>query len=170
MDGGASICVGEEHVANWLVGQVLDETYDEERMVAYTGVVGADPGQFREALHEVTRTSRAQFRKVDQLLFQVVRQISELAPQNAVKARHIEEQRRGGGARARGAAARARRQPRRRGLAQGPQLALRTGIGISPADQERVFAQFMRAVPESECPGLGTHTLARRPLVFGRPL
>jgi signal transduction histidine kinase len=29
------------------------------------------------------------------------------------------------------------------------------GIGISPADQERVFAQFMRAVPESECLGLG---------------
>jgi hypothetical protein len=38
--------------------------------------------------------SRAQFGEVGQLLFLAARRISELALQNAVKARHIEEQRR----------------------------------------------------------------------------
>ncbi|MGC4119878.1 MAG: PocR ligand-binding domain-containing protein [Myxococcales bacterium] len=92
MDGGASICVGDDHIANWLIGQVLDESFDEERMVAYATVIGADPGKFREALREVTRMSRAQFRKVGQLLFLVARQISALALQNAVKSQHLEQQ------------------------------------------------------------------------------
>ena len=41
-DAGASITVGGRHVANWMIGQVRDETQSEESMRAYAREIGAD--------------------------------------------------------------------------------------------------------------------------------
>ena len=46
-DGGTSICVGDHHIANWLIGQVLDEQCDEAKMVAYARAIGADETAFQ---------------------------------------------------------------------------------------------------------------------------
>ncbi|MFZ6027374.1 MAG: PAS domain S-box protein [Chloroflexota bacterium] len=90
-DGGASIQVGDRHVANWLIGQVLDDTIDEEAMLSYGKEIGADDEEFRRALQDVTRMSREQFARVGQALFLIAGQLSNLAVQNVQQARHIAE-------------------------------------------------------------------------------
>jgi anti-anti-sigma factor len=91
-DGGTSIMVGDHHIANWLIGQVLDDSFEEERMVDYADVVGADKTEFRAALHDVPRMSRERFGAVAQMLFLVSRQLSRLALRNLQQKQAIEQQ------------------------------------------------------------------------------
>ncbi len=90
-DGGTSICVGNRHIANWLIGQVLDEHCDEEKMVAYAREIGADEAVFRAALATVTRMPRAQFVKICDALHLIANQLSGMALHNAQQARDIIE-------------------------------------------------------------------------------
>jgi anti-anti-sigma factor len=78
-DGGTSIMVGDRHIANWLIGQVLDDTFNEEQMLQYARQIDADETAFHQALHEVPRMSREQFGEVANALFLFARQISRLA-------------------------------------------------------------------------------------------
>ncbi|HYG34317.1 MAG TPA: PAS domain S-box protein, partial [Clostridia bacterium] len=93
-DGGASIRAGERHIANWLIGQVLDDAPNEETMVAYAREIGANETEFREALRQVTRMPKEQFAKVCQALFLIADQLSRLALQNLQQARSITERKR----------------------------------------------------------------------------
>lgn len=88
-DAGASISVGDRHIANWLIGQVKDQNYDKESMVQYANEIGADPSEFLAALDEVPIMSKEQFDKVADALFVISRQLSEKAFQNAQQARFI---------------------------------------------------------------------------------
>ncbi len=88
-DGGASISVGDRHVANWLVGQVRNDALDEEEMVKYAQEIGVDEEEFRAALAEVTVMPVEQFEQVCQVLFLVANQMSKTAFQNAQQARFI---------------------------------------------------------------------------------
>jgi len=81
-DGGAGISVGDEHVANWLIGQVRNETQNDEQMLKYGESIGADMEEFREALSHVTRMSTEQFKNVCSSLFLFANQLSKLAYQN----------------------------------------------------------------------------------------
>jgi PAS domain S-box-containing protein len=90
LDGGASITVGDRHIANWLVGQVLDSE-DEAGMLAYARQIGADEAEYRAALAEVTRMPREQFAKVCQALYLIATQLSRAAYQNLQQARFITE-------------------------------------------------------------------------------
>ena len=88
-DGGASICVGDRHIASWVVGQVMDDSIDQKKMVEYAKEIGADVQEFRKALKSVTRMSKEQFEKVCQFLFLIAGQLSRLALQNVQQARYI---------------------------------------------------------------------------------
>lgn len=90
-DGGASIQVGDTHIANWLIGQVLDESCDMERMMAYAREIGADEDDYRTALGGVTRMSREQFAKVCHALYLIAGQLSRQALQNVQQAQYITE-------------------------------------------------------------------------------
>ena len=90
-DGGASISVGDRHLANWLIGQVRNEELDEEAMVRYAGVIGADEGEFRAALAEVTYMSREQFAEIGKFLFLIANLLSKVAFQNMALRRTIAE-------------------------------------------------------------------------------
>lgn len=92
-DGGASITVGDRHIANWLAGQVMDETVDREKILAYVREIGADEEASRIALDEVTRMPRTQFEHVCRFLFIVARQISDLAYRNMLLKQEIEQRR-----------------------------------------------------------------------------
>jgi len=81
-DGGAGISVGNEHVANWLIGQVRNETQDDEQMLEYADTIGADREEFRAALSQVTKMSTGQFKNVCRSLFLFANQLSKLAFQN----------------------------------------------------------------------------------------
>ncbi|HLP17762.1 MAG TPA: PocR ligand-binding domain-containing protein [Bacteroidota bacterium] len=90
-DGGASIRAGDRHIANWLIGQVLDDTDHPERMMAYAKEIGANEEEYREALKRVPRMPKEQFTKVCGALFLIAEQLSRLALQNVQQARYITE-------------------------------------------------------------------------------
>ncbi len=90
-DGGAGITAGEYHIANWLIGQVMDDSQDEEQMLKYGRSIGANMDEYKAALKTVTRMPREQFEKISNALFIIARQLSILALQNVQQARFISE-------------------------------------------------------------------------------
>lgn len=93
-DAGASISVGGRHLANWLIGQVRDETQTENHMRAYAREIGVPEDVFLEAFREVPTMSRGQFERIAQMLFTLARQLSTMAYQNVQQARFIAERKR----------------------------------------------------------------------------
>ncbi|MBT1072681.1 PocR ligand-binding domain-containing protein [Pelotalea chapellei] len=91
MDGSAAIHVGGQHIANWLVGQVLDESTDMSAMMAYAREIGVDEEEYQKGLLQVTRMPREQFENVCSALFQIAGQLSKMAMQNVNQAQHISE-------------------------------------------------------------------------------
>jgi len=91
LDGGTAIYVGERHIANWLVGQVLDESVDIESMLDYARVIGADKAAFRDALDRVPRMPLARFEKICEALHHFANHLSVLAVANFDQSRLIEE-------------------------------------------------------------------------------
>lgn len=92
-DAGVSITVGGHHIANWLIGQVRDETQTDKKMRAYARKIGADENEFIKAFHEVPMMSLDHFKSVAQALFTLAGQLSTSAYQNMQQARFIAEQR-----------------------------------------------------------------------------
>ena len=81
-DAGASITVGGRHAANWLIGQVRNESQDEAAMLAYADEIGADREVFRKAFREVPVMSKDRFDSIANALFTWANQLSETAFQN----------------------------------------------------------------------------------------
>lgn len=90
-DAGASISVGGRHIANWLIGQVRDDSIKEEDMISYADEIGADRDEFIKAFREVPFMPKEQFEKVAQALFSLSKQLSLTAYQNVQQARFIAE-------------------------------------------------------------------------------
>ncbi len=88
-DAGASISVGGQHIANWLIGQVKNEALDEDAMLRHADEIGADAEEFRAALAEVPVMSSEQFGRVAKALFLMSSELSLRAYQNAQQARFI---------------------------------------------------------------------------------
>ncbi len=93
-DAGTSVSAGEKHIANWLIGQVRDESIDEEAMLEYARRIGADEREFRSALAEVPTMPLTQFEKVCEALYLIGDQLSRLALRNLQQARFITERQR----------------------------------------------------------------------------
>lgn len=92
-DAGAAITVGGKHVANWLIGQVRDENIKESQLVAYAREIGADEDDVLRAFREVPRMSIQRFEKIAKLLHTIANQLSNMAFQNLLQARFINEKR-----------------------------------------------------------------------------
>lgn len=90
-DAGAGISIEGHHIANWLIGQVRDETQTEESMLEYARTIGADEKKFIEAFREVTPMSRERFDKISNVLFTIANQLSMTAYQNLQQGRYISE-------------------------------------------------------------------------------
>jgi len=90
-DAGASITLGGHHIANWLIGQVRDETQTDDKMRAYARDIGANEALFMEAFYQVPAMSRDRFDKIARALFTLANQISVRAYQNVQQARFITE-------------------------------------------------------------------------------
>jgi len=90
-DAGASIIVGGEHIANWLIGQVRNEELDIQRMGKYVKEIGAEKEDFMKALDEVPVMSKEKFEKVAQMLFAFATEISSKAYQNSQLIQSIHE-------------------------------------------------------------------------------
>ncbi|MDM8568016.1 PocR ligand-binding domain-containing protein [Thiotrichales bacterium HSG1] len=80
-DAGSSISigVGNQHVANWLIGQVRSEEQNDEKMLQYADEIGADKEQFKDALAEVPKMSKQQFENISNSLFLFATMLSKQA-------------------------------------------------------------------------------------------
>jgi PAS domain S-box-containing protein len=92
-DAGAGITVGGRHIANWLIGQVRDETQTEEQMRIYAREIGADEEAVVDAFREIPAMARERFEKIALALFTLASQLSASAYQNVQQARFIAESR-----------------------------------------------------------------------------
>jgi len=81
-DAGVSITVGGKHIANWLIGQVRNEGVDEQNMIRYADLIGANRTDFMDALKEVPVMTVEQFNKVSKMLFAFANELSEKAYTN----------------------------------------------------------------------------------------
>ena len=90
-DAGAAITVGGKHIANWLIGQVRDDTQTEDRIRAYAREIEADEEAVAEAFREVPFMSREKFGQVARMLFTLAKQLSTSAYQAVQQARFITE-------------------------------------------------------------------------------
>jgi PAS domain S-box-containing protein len=88
-DAGASIVVGGHHVANWLIGQIRDDTQTEAAIRAYAREIGADEDAAAQAFHEVPSMSRDRFELIASLLYTLANQLSLTAYHNVLQARMI---------------------------------------------------------------------------------
>lgn len=91
-DAGVSVQVGDQHIANWLVGQVRNETQTEEQIIAYARKIGADETEMLNAFREVPVMPKEQFKSVAHALYTLTNQISTSAYQNLQQARFIADQ------------------------------------------------------------------------------
>lgn len=82
IDGGASIMVDGKHIANWLIGQVLDEDYEIEDLLTYADVIGVEREVYKNELLKVKRMSKLQFEHVCEFLFQYAGQLSKYIIKN----------------------------------------------------------------------------------------
>lgn len=90
-DAGSSITIDGVHIANWLIGQVRDQTQDVEKIRLYAREIGADEKDVLRAFSEVTPMSEERFRLVAEMLHTVAQQMSQLAYQNIQQARNIND-------------------------------------------------------------------------------
>ena len=90
-DAGAGISVGGHHIANWLIGQVRDETQTDEKIRQYAHEIGVDEDQTVEAFQEVPAMSHDQFEAVGKVLYTLANRLSMTAYQNVQQARIIAE-------------------------------------------------------------------------------
>lgn len=90
-DAGAGISVGGRHIANWLIGQVRDETQTEDKMRAYAREIEADETVLIDAFRKVPAMSHERFKRVSQFLFTLANQLSSIAYHNLQQARFITE-------------------------------------------------------------------------------
>ena len=93
-NAGASISVGGKHIANWMIGQVRDETETEEWAREYARKIGIDEEEFLAAFLEVPVMPKEQFEQVAHALFVFANQLSAMAYQNVQQARFITERQR----------------------------------------------------------------------------
>ncbi len=89
LDGGASIMLGDRHIANWLIGQIIDDESDVEKVLSYTDEIGVERNVANSALQKVTRMPRQQFENICSFLFLNARQLSRLAEENIIQAYEI---------------------------------------------------------------------------------
>jgi len=92
--GMAAINAGDKRIANWIVGQVIDEGTDMETVLSATQKMGIDREEFRRALEGVPRMTRERFEKICTAIALMAKQLSLLAIQNIQQARDITELRR----------------------------------------------------------------------------
>jgi len=89
MHAGAKITVGGQHIANWLIGQVRDNSVTEDHVRALAQRIDEDEEKLVEAFYKVPSMDADTFEKVAHSLYHIANQMSNSAYQNVQQARLI---------------------------------------------------------------------------------
>jgi PAS domain S-box-containing protein len=81
-DAGVSINVGGVHLANWLIGQVRNESQNMDEMLKYADEIGANRNEFLKELKRVPVMSKERFEKVAKMLYAFVNEYTEKSISN----------------------------------------------------------------------------------------
>jgi len=90
-EGVANIKAGKHHIANWLIGQVINENDDINNFVKYAKEIGVDEQEFKNALYKVNRMPKERFDEICNALYLMAGQLSLQALKNINQARYIVE-------------------------------------------------------------------------------
>lgn len=84
MDAGASIMIGDIHIASWMMGQVQDinEVLSDEENRKHAIELGIDPDLYCEEIAKVPKITKEQFERIAQLVYIMANQLSELGLKN----------------------------------------------------------------------------------------
>jgi len=88
-DAGAGITVDGAHIANWLIGQVRDESVNESELRSGLRKIGADEAGSIQAYYKLPVMSQNEFCRVADLLYTMAETLSESAYRNFQQARMI---------------------------------------------------------------------------------
>ncbi|MEI7609906.1 MAG: PocR ligand-binding domain-containing protein [Rhodospirillaceae bacterium] len=91
-DAGAGISVGGKHIANWLIGQVRDESQTEEQICSYARDIGLDEALVVAAFRQVPVMKREKFEDIASFLHTTADHISRLAYKNLLLSQRVAEQ------------------------------------------------------------------------------
>jgi len=89
-DAGATIIVGGQHIANWMVGQIRDESQDERGIREYARRIGVDENEAVAAFYEVSPMSKERFENVARMVFSLAAKLADSAYRNLQLTRSIE--------------------------------------------------------------------------------
>jgi len=87
----ASIIIDGKHVANWLIGQVIDEDDELEDLLAYADVIGVNRDVYKNESVKVKRMSNLQFENICKFLYLNAQQLSKYAMKNVLLTKEIEK-------------------------------------------------------------------------------
>ncbi len=90
-DGGASIMVGNKHIANWMIGQIKDENFSEEKLLEYAQSIGLDYSDIKSDISKIARMSVERFEKICDVLFYNAKLLSKHAAENLKLKNEIEK-------------------------------------------------------------------------------
>ena len=93
-DAGAGISVGGVHIANWLIGQVREESQSDEKIRVYARHIVVNEDELVAAYQQIPAMSEERFRNTARALHTLATQLSTLAYQNLQQARFITERKR----------------------------------------------------------------------------
>lgn len=91
LDAGASIIVEGKHIANWLIGQILDEDQPLEALISYAESIGLPKEVLKSGLAKVKRMPKTQFEGISKFLFENAQMISRYARNNLELRRELEQ-------------------------------------------------------------------------------
>ncbi|KAF0194486.1 MAG: PAS/PAC sensor hybrid histidine kinase [Bacteroidetes bacterium] len=90
-ESGVRIYAGGKHIANWLIGQVRDESIDSGLTAEYAAALEVDGTEFKKALEEVPVMPYEKFEKIAKMLYEYVNGLSGKAYDGYLKNKKIEE-------------------------------------------------------------------------------
>lgn len=93
LDAGASIMLGDIHIASWIIGQIRDDSFsfDKEENIKKAISLGIDPDSYCLNITKVPTVSKEQFEHMANLIFIVAKQLSNLAMINHKKSLDIQK-------------------------------------------------------------------------------
>jgi len=90
-NAGASITIGDQHIASWMIGQVRNNSVNKEAAAKYADEIGVDKLELFKALKEIPYMEIEKFETIARSVFILASKISVLAYQNVQQARLISE-------------------------------------------------------------------------------
>lgn len=91
IDASATIIIHGKHLANWIIGQIVDESIDLEELLEYADTIGVDRNTYKKALLQVNHMKREQFENISNFLYLNAKFLSTYAVENTLLNKELDK-------------------------------------------------------------------------------